>query len=49
MIASAAPGGGTKIMVAFAPVCLHGLGDGVEHRQLFFDCGPSQVAPPGRA
>ena len=32
MIASAAPGGGTKIIVALAPVGLDGLGAGVEDR-----------------
>ena len=34
-IASAANGGGTKIMVALAPVLLHGVGHGVEHRPAF--------------
>ena len=34
MMASAAKGGGTKITEAFAPVCLHGLRDGVEYRQV---------------
>ena len=32
MIASAANGGGTKMTDALAPVSLHGIGDGVEHR-----------------
>ena len=32
MIASAANGGGTKIMVALAPVAVDGLGAGVEDR-----------------
>ena len=35
MIASAAAGGGTKIIVALAPGLLHGLGDGVEERKAF--------------
>ena len=34
MIASAANGGGTKITEALAPVCLHGVRNGVEHRQV---------------
>ena len=41
-----AAGGGTKIMVAFAPVALHGLGDGVEHRQLLASTAAVQVVPP---
>ena len=35
MMASAATGGGTKIMVALAPVLRDGLGDGVEERKAF--------------
>ena len=49
MIASAAPAGGTKIMVAFAPVALHRLGDGVEDRQRLLRLLPVQVVPPCRA
>ena len=34
MMASAAAGGGTKIMVALAPGLVHCLGDGVEEREV---------------
>ena len=44
MIASAANGGGTKIIVALAPVCLDRLGAGVEDRH----AQRRRPAPAGR-
>ncbi len=44
MIASAANGGGTKIIVALAPVACDGLGAGVEDRH-----AQRRSSRPGRA
>src|SRR5262245_7314755 len=46
MMASAAPGGGTNTMLAFAPVLRTASATVLNTGSVFFDCGPSQVLPP---
>ena len=46
MMASAAPAGGTKIMLALAPVCLTASATVLNTGRAFFDSSPVHVVPP---